>query len=481
MAFMTSNTLFDNVFGDEPEKTPSEIFITELISYLKNKHSSPLARKMGVYLEKGGACTAFSCREDVFSDVAEELYEKELPYAATATLEGRFGFLVREADKEKAYEACNNVLERRSRTCLVMTGEEIMKQAAFSREADRSCIAIHGLASGQARLIQEKYALYIDAAKIGLDHMEDGTVTLTVFAKDAIKKNLRKGPDLCTIYMETILASNGPNGVRNQAYAELRVALQNKLAVSFNDEISNLNKTPLWVVGQGTQYLTIKANSFSYGRAIIDDDNVQFKTFYQADIAQPDYRQMLISFTERIPFPLTTYNQSEVLEHFRQQKSGGVELDLLDSAPDSKYRMYARGEKQLAKQIDLMITRKIQNDPIMQMDGRQNEKFTHYVEEFQSMMKAIIIGRMPEGYELADVKVLNEIMNKHKLDGEMYEQSLIALQSIEAVAITTTIDRIADVAEKIVEEKDAREREIEKQRKARETRTRGRTHSTPEK
>ena len=117
----------------------------------------------------------------------------------------------------------------------------------------------------------------------------------------------------------------------------------------------------------------------------------------------------------------------------------------------------------------------------MQMDGRQDEKFAHYVEELKSVMKALTLGRVPAGYELEDSKNIKDILDKHKMDGEMYEQSQVALQNIEVVMITTTIERIADVGEKIGEEKGKRDREIEEQRKERASRMRGRTRSTLEK
>ena len=151
-------------------------------------------------------------------------------------------------------------------------------------------------------------------------------------------------------------------------------------------------------------------------------------------------------------------------------------MDVLDVSPSSQYRAYARGEKLLTKQLDQMVTRKIQNDQIMNMDGRQNEKFLHYIEALKELLKAFILGRIPKGYEPSDGKILQDILKKYQMDGEMYEQSLLAIRDIEAVTISASIERIADVEKKI-----EKERGMEVARKREEKKNRGRTKSTLEK
>lgn len=473
MAFMTSGDMFDSVFGKELEKEPTALYLDELSIYLKNKHS-PLAQAMGEYISMGRELSAFTCREDVFQDVAEELYERNIPYAATATKTGDRGFLVRAEDMAAANEATYAVRGKRSRTCLVLSGKEMLRQAAKEKEKNRSCIAIYGLSTGQAQMMKEGFAKHVEAAKIGLDKMKDGTVTLTVFAPGSIKKNIRQGADLCTIFLEMILSSGGPDGVSKQACSELKATMQSRLAKNFQDGKTNLNKNPLWIVGSGTQYICVTAGAFTYGRAVVDERNVLFNQEFQADAIQPDYRQMLVSYAQRIPFPMLTNNREEVIEHFLLQKEDGDAFDILDTAPDAKNRVWSRGEKQMATLMDRMITRKIQNDSIMIMDGRENEKFEHFKQELIVFLEHLRLGHIPDGYEPSEGKALFEIMKKHKLEGEMFGQAILFMQTIDAVLITTTIERLADIGAII-----DREKELEKEERAEKARARMASHGAP--
>ena len=474
MAFLTSSELFDTVFGMAPKNKETKQFLTKLADYLQGKQASPLAKTMGKHIAAGGTMASFTCREDLFMDIADELYEYEIPYAPTATNDGKTGFIVRKQDEEQAMQVCKEMLQVKGKFCRVLTGEDIIKKVAISKEQDKSCIAVYGLTPGQAQLMKDRFAKYFEHAEIGLDQMEDGTMMITLLAKDAVKRNIRSAPDLCTVYLETILASTGPNRIKNEAYAELKIAMQDRLAKGFYDGKTNLNKTPLWIVGYGSQYITITANGFTYGRAVRRGDEIQFIPYEQADTTQPDYKQLLISYSSRIPFPIVTYNSTEVIHHFQRQT--GEDMDVLDVSPSSQYRAYARGEKLLSKQLDQMVTRKIQNDQIMNMDGRQNEKFLHYIEALKELLKAFILGRIPKGYEPSDGKILQDILKKYQMDGEMYEQSLLAIRDIEAVTISASIERIADVEKKI-----EKERGMEVARKREEKKNRGRTKSTLEK
>lgn len=479
MAFQTSNELFDHIFNTGTEEKQSGQALEKLMKYL-NDSSSPLAQRMGEYLENGEKLSAFLCREDLFSDVAEELYEKDIPCAAVTEAYGNCGFLIREADRENAEKACDEVRKRKSRFCTVMSGQRMMKLAASGQ--DKRCIALHGLSAGYAEMIREKFSISFDNAKIGLDLMQDGTVTVTLPARDCIKRNVRKGADLCSVYLETLLAATGPNAAKNLSYAQMRADLRKKLSEEFKDGVFKRNKMPLWIVGRGTQFLTISFGGFSYGRASVSGNTVELGILYQADSFQPDYKQELVSYVQRIPFPVLTYSRSEVLEHFRLQSDGSGELDTLDTSPDGKYRVWARGEKKMAGQIDRMITRKIQNDPVMVMDGREDEKFLHYMQTAGEFLTALAAGHVPAGYEIEDERVLFDIMEKHKIDGEMYEGSIPILQDIEAVILSTTIERIADVAERIeAERRDTGEHEKKNDRGERSGRTRSRMRTGMEK
>ena len=479
MAFNTSSSIFDSVFGSEPEKIPSEHFLSELGRYLYEQ-KSPLASALGEHINRGGSLSTFTCREDLCSDIADELYENDIPFVIVVSSDEKYGFVVRQEDAVSAKESCESVLTRKGRSCITMTGEDIQKQAAKYSKNDRVCIAIHGFKYGQAQLFKQKYTEYTDAAKIGIDLMEDNTYSLTFFAKDSVKQYANGEHDLCRIYLDVILAMGGPYRAKVSQYAESKANMTERLANDFYEPGVNLYKTPLWVVGNGRHYIKVTANGFVHGIATVIDDDVSFNTLLQADITQPDYHELLVSYASRIVNPGCTYNLNEVIEHFkhlerkkRREKEEKDYIDVLDSIPTPEEIVHRRGEKQLASQFDTMIMRKIQNDPIMVMDGRYHEKFTHYISELKDVMKNFCIGRLPAGYSKEDNDRIRTILDKYGLDCEMYEPCLKNLKDIDAVEIAASVERIADVSERIAKGREEQARRAEE--KARATRSRGRS------
>ncbi len=485
MAFNTSSSMFDSVFGSEPEQAPSEHFLMELGAYL-NKTKSPIAKTLGEHISKGGSLSTFTCREDLCSDVAEELYENDIPFVIVTSMDDRYGFAVRNEDSVYAKKASDTVLTRKGRVCIVMTSEDIKKQAAMLGESDCTCISIHGLKFGQAQLFKRKYTEYNDAAKVGVDHMMDGTYTLTFFSKDSIKKYANGTPDLCRIYLEVILATGGPYRAKVSQYAEAKAALTERLATNFMDLNNNLKKNPLWIVGNGWHYMKVDINGFTYGVASAKSNDITFNVISQADVAQPDYHGMLVSYASRIVNPSCTCNHNEVMEHFkhlqrkrRKEQEEKDYIDVLDTVPSPEEIVQRRGEKQLVSLLDTMIMRKIQNDPIMVMDGRYHEKFLHYTSELKNLMKEFCIGRLPLGYSKEDHVRIKEVLKKYNLDGEMYKQSLTNLKDIEAVEIKATVERIADISERIGKNREEQNRIAQEKHKTRVTRTRSRIIKAP--
>lgn len=476
MGFLTSAKTFDSVFEDAPQQTPAKEFLQEVAAYLKKKSTVPWAKDLGLWIESGKELSAFVCREDVMFDMAEELYEANVPYMVTTTVNGKIGFLVKQTDEEAAMAAKSRMLSRKGRSCMVVSSKEMLHQIGQSRETDKSCLAIHGLTRGQVQIIQDKYAEYMDVPKIGVDRMQDGTYTVSMFAKNSIKKNARAGVDFCRIFLETMMATSGPNAIKNNAYAALEADFKSWLAADFKEKGVNRNKTPLWIVGASKQFMKITEKDFIYGHAVMKNGTITLETEVQALADQPDYREFLVSYAFRIPYKSLTYDQTKVMRHLSKANDTDEE-DTLDNSPMSNYRVWARGEKKLAKAIDIMMTRKLQNDEIMVMDGRYNEKFHHYVQEAIHFFEALGLDRMPPGYDVEDIDVVKSIMEKHRMDGEMYEHTAQAMQAVEAIILTNTIERISDVNERIGIKREEIERNKELEREERAARSKARAKS----
>lgn len=113
--------------------------------------------------------------------------------------------------------------------------------------------------------------------------------------------------------------------------------------------------------------------------------------------------------------------------------------------PTASYRRLDRGEKQLAAQIDLMVSRRIQSDEVMIMNGRWHEKFRHYAGKAADFLEGLGHGHILPEYEPEDIARVRDIMKKHRIEGSMYQQTAQERRDVEAVTITKTIKRITDL------------------------------------
>ena len=460
MAFVTSQAAFESVFGSEavPEKKPQEIFFGQLGRYLKKKKNVRGAVELGKWIDAGKPIVAFTCREDVVEPLAIELGDKGVPYAVTVSEAGETGFVVREPDEKAVSAAEKEVLGSLSCTCMVVPGKEVRKKIGLSKEKDKTVLAVCNLTPAQAEIIRKLYGQYHDGAVIGLDRHQDGTYSLSVPAKKSIKRSAREGMDLCGIILEAMLTTGGPIAVIVNGQAAKKMEFDERLAKNFQEKGINLNRTPLWIAGTGFQYMKVTGNGFEYGHVRPGKASPVLEAQVQASTAQPDYRQLLISYTQRIPDKVVTYDAAEVLRHF-QTPADAEELDFLDIKKTPEERMYARGETKAARQMDMMVARKIQGDGIMLMDGRYNEKLKHYLDEAAQLLAALQDDRVPAGYEPDDVESLRRIFADHKMEAEMYETAVENMRGLEALDIVHSVERIADIAKLIEQQEQGKEQE----------------------
>lgn len=482
MSFLTSKQVFDQIFSPEetaapdaagaspePESqkqkqaepsvtsTPLAQFLNGLAGWLISQ-PGPLPQALGKHIREGKPLMVFSCREDVCSGLVSELYAQQIPYALLASPEGQYGFLVRSDDQTKTEEVQKKVLQAFSRRCEILTGEEIKRQTASSQ--DKSCIALCGLTLGQEEIFRKKFAQVRENAQLGVDRMADGTYTITLPTKDSIRIDEPESADVCRAWLETILSCGGPGGSRNEALAEYAFHLRRRLAQNFREAGVNLNKTPLWIVGGGKQYVKITANGFEYGHGVTKDQQVSLKPSVKIDITNPSYRKYLVSFVTRIPYAATTYDLNQAMLHLKRKKEK-EKIDMLDLEPDAQQVIMARGEREMGQKIDRMIKSKIRHDPVMIASGHYNEKFMHYADEVKAFLKDLAYDRIPQGYSREEIADLRETMQRFGLDGEMYANTISEIDTLDIVEITDTIERISDI-EEILEKEEEPEKEQER-------------------
>ena len=477
MAFQTTNEAFESVFGREQEATPPKAFLDELSAYLQRK-ILPGAEELGRWIAAGKPLCTFSCREDMIQPIAENLYERSVPYAVTISVQGDTGFILRAKDKEKAKEVCRDTLEKKSRVCRMMTGMEVKQLLAKDKERDKSILIFSGLSASEVETFREKMSLYTKDTAFGLDETEDGTYKVTIFAKKNMQGENPDNVSLCRIVLETILLLHGPSGRQNQAKAGLRQHFRNRLSNGFREPGVNLTRTPLWIVGSGRQFVKVTGNGFEYGHVAVTNSAISFQCQFSASAEQPDYKQLLVSYTERIPDKMATYNLTEVTKHFKPELMPDA-LDKLDVSPTAIDRVYERGEKKLSILIDQMIWRKIQGKPIMLMDGRWDEKFRYYQNEVASLLENLDAGYIPQGFDPEDIDALKKILADHKLSLSMFENAITVMREMEVLSVSQSVERIADLNKHVEQRKEkAREKRAQEREKKEERSTRSRGAGT---
>lgn len=464
MAFEASNADFYSVFGKPQalKPSPSRTFLDSLTKYLLSKPSIQSAHDMGVWLSEKRPVSAFLCREDVVTDLAECLTEKGIPYAATVSAGGDTGFLIRAVDAPEVERLSRQVLDRMGHYLKVMSGQELREELSRARGQDKNVLSISGLSGEETRIFLSRYREYKDGSKVGVDRMQDQTYTISLPAGNSIKKSCRDGVDVCRIYLESAMAARGPNGSRNTARAILQERYEKALAHDFREEDVNLMRTPLWIVGTSRQYMKVTGRGFEYGYGIQNGDEVTLTPTVQADTLQPNYRQMLISYGERIPNKRMTYDSTEVINHFRKNTNDAV-LDVLDTTASVSEKMTGWGEKKIAALMDTMVMRKIQGDSIM-LTGKHDEKLLHYALEAASILEAVSAGYIPDGFEAEDMGALRALMDKYGIEETSYKDTAVMLSKTEVQVSARNFERITDLDKELGNIRERREMDMERDR-----------------
>jgi len=469
MAFATNTKTFDTIFGQTGEASPVDFFLDEISRYLKTKSSVKFAEAMSASIDKREPMSVFVCREDLVYDMSDEMLDENVPHVVVSAEGGKYGFLVLQKDLESIDRIKAVLLSKKSGICKTVSGKEYSRKKAMAKSADKSVLAISGLSDEKAYLLKQKMGEYFDVAEIGWDKMQDRTNTLYFDGKESVKKSVRDGVDMCRIFLEASIELDGSGGQARTAVALLEQEFENSLMNNFARKGVNLSKTNLYIVGAGTQYVRISGTGFEYGHIVLKDKRPAFSPEFKADGLQPDYRQLLTSYTSRIPRKIMTYDNAEALRCYYRATQNSEARDL---RPSDRERISLRASRKLSSMIDEMVKIKISGDQEMTISGKWDEKFKHYCNEASYLLTEMAAHRTPIGYGIDDIKSLRALAETYGFEIDDYKKAVKELREAEIYLLTSEIERIVDI-EELVEHIQAAEKQRQEERREERARRRG--------
>ena len=473
MAFATSTELFENIFHDDvvPDKNLTRQFLIQLTEYLETKTEVPEAQEMAAWLKDGNPISVSSVRGDMIRPMIDALRAEGAPYVVTVASTGETGMIFRDGDEAKFEHARTNALEKSSRYCKVVSGDEMLKSIVSSKEKDKSVLVIGEMDRYMVELLKEKYEAAYPGSDIGIDVMEDGTYSFYVYGRRSMKQAYDQNLSINELYLEMLFDLYGENKDANIARIENKIGFEILQSSGFHHRMINLHKSPLWIVGEGNQYMRMDASGFEVGRFARENGGPKLFENMKLDSYVPDYEEHLNSYLSGFVNPTCTTDVHEFMAHL--QHTGAD--DPLEFKLTPKQMAIARGNKELASVLGEIVTRKIRNDSLMLADQHWDEKFLHFQQEAGVVMEAVLSGKVPPGYDKDDIKDLVNVCQKYDLDIPKLTDAASYMRSADAHSIIAHPERIESLEKRIQQELEGRGRDDD-----RESRGRGRGRASGE-
>lgn len=450
MPFQTTQEIFRDIFGTgKSDKTVVDRFFQELADYLDQLPGITEATQLAGWIRNGNEMDCFYCRSDLTDDMTDYMMERAIPFVSIMDPTGHMGYVIRSCDTDRVGEARDYVLESRARYCHILTGEELKEKMAATKDRDKNILFITDLSPEEADVLRAYCEDRLNDNDIGIDEMEDGTFTFSFIAKKALKKKREYDQSLALVLVEAMLAVHGPNRDHIQRQARNHIALENAIGKRFRKPGIDLNSTPAWVLGKDNQYMRIDATGFEYGRAVDDDGDIRLVEEFSGDVSMSDFDAQINSYLARFRDGTYTYDINDAYRHL----SDPAHSRLVDRTT-SDDRVLARFVRSLVSAVDIAVSRKIANDPIMQMRERWDEKFSHYVHSAESLVGGIMsapnpMGTGPEapvvkGFSPAQVEEVQKILDFYDMDLNYYSEGISRLRYIDTYLDRPHVHRVSE-------------------------------------
>lgn len=445
MAFKISNKSFDEVFNKQNDNIKTledsneflKKFLHRLKRYLKKNERYPVAKSMGVWLEKGGSLSSFTCREDLVPDMIDAFRREGIPFIIIQETTGKRGFLIRNKDEDKQHKIARKVLKTAALYCKVVSGKEAKEAYLRKRIPDRKMIAIGDLTKNQVVYLEALCDKVLPDECVGVDKMEDGTYLFTVHGQTAIGGTQKAhGRRFTAALAETIVLFNGNSrrelGLSSENVIEFRKAKVN----GFLDKDGDTQK-PVWIVGSSNIFIKRNRRGFEVGHANEIADEVIFETDYRVAFDDELYDKKMNSALFNIPNRKVLYTLPEVIEHFKTTKKAVAQ------------NLKVQGEQHLIEFADYAVSQKIMQDTVFVRGNDWVTKMKHYQSEMAKVLKGVKEAKVPQGYHRDQIIELMDIAHKYKLNLDIMTPAISKLQNIEVYDRSTQVkvrDIVAEIA-----------------------------------
>lgn len=437
MAFEVANRAFEEAFVlTEEKKEQSEdvikAFLEMLEEYLTGHREWP-ARMIRVWIQHGGRLSAFPCREDAVQPMVDAFALARIPYVLVRQANGRAGFLIRESDVAGARNTIQKVLIDLSKNCTITTGQEAGMAYLKLKDDDRMMMLICGLNRGEAFFLKSLLPRAMDGETVGIDRMPDDTYTVTCHGKTAMKN--RSGDSFCEALAEAMLMGSAGTAEMLDKRATAADLFLTMRAAGFPGK-DGTQSTPAWVVGRGSCYVKRDRDGFGAGHAVVIGDEVHLEEDYRVEKEDAKYDERLNSALFRITDHLCLFTLDDVMAYFRKKKE--------------QYRSSLEtGQQLLAQNAAEIVGAKVRKDKIFRTERNWHHKARHYQFEVARLIAAAKDGKIPKGYEKADVLLLRKIMRTFELDARLLEPALEKIAKVEIYEREAGPVRLADIDELI--------------------------------
>jgi hypothetical protein len=399
MPLATSNDLFDQIFKSE-DRSLTEEFLNLLKEYLQARKTTRHQRMLEA-INEDKPLSSFMIRSDVIDDFAIELLMQDIPFVLICNKTGEYGALVMSEEKPAIIGAVTNLLARKGNFMAVMTGEELFNLVQQYDEKNKALIALNGLTREQLRLLEKLCREKGELTEISEDLMEDGTYRFMAPArKTAI------GANFARIIFEMFVMTEGYNAEVNEKRIQSEFAFDQLRYNNFGRDVIQNGRQgmnmDIYIVSSTNQYMKIMQTGFEYGRAALQNGQIVLipdTELYMDTMGYYDYEN---SYLNRMTNPSATTNIHQVMDHMINVITGCPERDSLNYGYDQDEHLVHQTEMVMAKTIMKVVMRKVQNDSLMNIEGKEMQKIGHVTSEAGIVLQGLCNREIPRGYDELD-------------------------------------------------------------------------------
>lgn len=450
MGFSIANKAFEEMFGEGI--AANERLYGEFIDMLKDclrEEKGTSAGKMAKWIEAEKPLCTFTCRQDAVEALCRNMTREKVPYILVNETNGKIGFIIRESDVQHTKKITRKTLSEMSAFCRIMSGSDTGMQYLKGKDEDKTMLVLGGLDRDEAFYFTGICAKVVPGETIGIDHMPDGTYTITGHAKTLMRA--RRGLSFPAAVAESVILMNGESGKEEREEVKKRLDFLFQKSRGFPDKNGG-TASPVWIVGRGNCFVKRTESGFDAGHALTISDSVILETDYTCRKEDKKYRQRMNSALSRTTGHICLYKIADVLDYYR-------------SPPRFMKSVKTAGQEAVIQQASEIVAEKVAKEQISRMDGKWEYKFRHYQKEMRRVIEGAALGRIPKGYTRAGIMSVRSIAKTYGISLKSMLPGLQKYAELDSYVREAGMPRVTDLEKLLARYSGERQRDgAEKER-----------------